>query len=73
MQLQLAPAYGPLDLQRQAVESLARLEADVMSDLAHIARTHPSGEIRRQAVESMARRDPDRALPLLEQILRSQR
>ena len=71
MLLELAHDDGSVDVQRQAVESLARLEADVMSDLAHIARTHPSGEIRRQAVESMTRRDPDRALPLLEQILRS--
>jgi beta-lactamase regulating signal transducer with metallopeptidase domain/HEAT repeat protein len=71
MLLELAHENGSLDVQRQAVESLARLEADVMPDLAEIARTHPSGEIRRQAVESMTRRDPDKALPLLEQILRS--
>jgi hypothetical protein len=41
-----------------------------MADLAQIARTHPSPDVRRQAVESMTRRDPDQALPLLEEILR---
>jgi hypothetical protein len=59
------------------VESLGRLDdgsgGDVMADLASIARSHPSGEVRRQAVESMTRRDPDRALPLLEEILKQQK
>jgi HEAT repeat protein len=63
-----------VQVERQAVESLGRLDAgdaggDVMADLASIARTHPSGEVRRQAVESMTRRDPEKALPLLEEIL----
>jgi hypothetical protein len=44
-----------------------------MADLASIARSHPSSEVRRQAVESMTRRDPDKALPLLEEILRQQK
>ena len=62
---------------KQAVESLGRLDdgsgGDVMADLASIARSHPSSEVRRQAVESMKRRDPDRALPLLEEILKQQK
>jgi HEAT repeat protein len=71
--LELVRQNESVDVQRQAVESLARLDVDVMADLAQIARSHPSGEIRRQAVESMTRRDPDKALPLLEQILRQQK
>jgi HEAT repeat protein len=75
--LELARTHGSVDVQRQAVESLGRLHreagGDVMADLATIARTHPSSEVRRQAVESMTRRDPDRALPLIEEILRAQK
>jgi HEAT repeat protein/beta-lactamase regulating signal transducer with metallopeptidase domain len=70
MLLELARSHSSIDVERQAVESLGRLEADVMPELAEIARSHPSSEVRRQAVESMTRRDPDRALPYLEEILR---
>jgi HEAT repeat protein/beta-lactamase regulating signal transducer with metallopeptidase domain len=72
--LEIANKHPNVQVQRQAVESLGRLDnsdagGDVMADLASIARTHPSGEVRRQAVESMTRRDPEKALPLLEEIL----
>jgi len=75
--LEIARMHPNVQVQRQAVESLGRLDdgsgGDVMADLASIARSHPSGEVRRQAVESMTRRDPDRALPLLEEILKQQK
>jgi HEAT repeat protein/beta-lactamase regulating signal transducer with metallopeptidase domain len=70
MLMDLARSHPSIQVERQAVESLGRLEADVMGDLAQIARTHRSSEVRRQAVESMTRRDPDQALPLIEEILR---
>ena len=70
MLLELARSHPSIEVERQAVESLGRLEADVMTDLAQIARSHRSSEVRRQAVESMTRRDPDKALPFLEEILR---
>ena len=68
--VELAWHGTPLDVERQAVESLGRIEEDTMDELAKIAQTHPSGDIRRQAVETMTRRDPDRALPILERILK---
>ena len=75
--LDIARTHPDVQVQRQAVESLGRLDdasgGDVMADLASIARSHPSGEVRRQAVESMTRRDPDKALPLLEEILKQQK
>lgn len=70
MLMELARRHPSIEVERQAVESLGRLEGDVMGDLAQIARSHPSGEVRRQAVESMTRRDPDQALPLLEEIVK---
>ena len=70
MLIELARSHPSIDVERQAVESLGRLEGDVMGDLAQIARSHRSSDVRRQAVESMTRRDPDQALPLLEEILR---
>jgi len=70
MLLDLAQHGDSPDVERQAVESLGRIEEDTMGDLAEIASSHPSGDVRRQAVETMSRRDPDRALPYLEKILR---
>ncbi|MGH7730768.1 MAG: HEAT repeat domain-containing protein, partial [Candidatus Eiseniibacteriota bacterium] len=70
MLVELALRHPSIEVERQAVESLGRLKGDVMDDLAQIARSHRSTEVRRQAVESMTRRDPDQALPLLEEILR---
>ncbi|HZI89343.1 MAG TPA: HEAT repeat domain-containing protein, partial [Candidatus Polarisedimenticolia bacterium] len=67
---ELARTEGPEDVQRQAVESLGRLDQDVMPELEKIARSHPSSTVRHQAVESMMRRDPDRALKIIEEILR---
>ena len=55
---------------REPVKSLGRIEEDTMADLAEIARSHRSGDVRRQAVEIMSWRDPDRALPILERILK---
>jgi beta-lactamase regulating signal transducer with metallopeptidase domain/HEAT repeat protein len=71
--LEIVEEGGPEEIQRQAVESLGRLDADVLPALARIAQSHPVSGVRRQAVESMVRRDPDRALPLIEAILRQQK
>jgi HEAT repeat protein/beta-lactamase regulating signal transducer with metallopeptidase domain len=70
MLMDLVKNHGSVQVERQAVESLGRLEVDVLPELAEIARSHRSSEVRRQAVDAMTRRDPDRALPLLEEILR---
>lgn len=71
--MQLIQSDQPEDVQRQAVESLGRLDADVMPELAKIARTHPSSAVRNQAVDSMRQRDPEQALRVIEDILRQPR
>ena len=59
------------NIQRRAVEALGRLPGELtMSRLSAIARSHPDTEVRRQAIEVLGRQDPDKALPVLEDIIK---
>jgi HEAT repeat protein len=58
--LSIAKSDVPEDVQRQAVESLGRIDdARVKGMLLELARTHPSIDVERQAVESLGRLDVD--------------